>query len=343
MEAALGVYIHRCGGLSRGLPGRTIRAMSERAEFRTTLEHFTGPLDLLLYLIRKDEIDILDIPIARILAQYEEYVQLLKDIDVNLASDYLVMATTLMEIKSRMLLPQAQAQAEEEELEDPRENLVKQLLEYRTYKERALCLSEKLQENARRFRRGPAELPFELQRIELGSVTMWDIVTAFMRVQKAVAADQPRDIVYTARPLSFYMELIQDVFDRCKARDVAFEKLFLDRGPLDRYTLIGTFLAVLELVKLGALGLARNADGGGLRVLLRLDSLRTCMHSLAQHAHLDAEGAAAPAEEPSAPEGEEAPVAPGADTAAPEGSDHSPPPDAHRAAQPPEKAASPCG
>jgi len=81
--------------------------MAATLEFRTTLENFTGPLDLLLYLIRKDEIDILAIPIAQVLEQYEQFVRFLADIDVNLAADYLVMATTLMEIKSRMLLPPA--------------------------------------------------------------------------------------------------------------------------------------------------------------------------------------------------------------------------------------------
>ncbi|HNS00627.1 MAG TPA: segregation/condensation protein A, partial [Planctomycetota bacterium] len=142
--------------------------MAATLEFRTTLENFTGPLDLLLYLIRKDEIDILAIPIAQVLEQYEQFVRFLADIDVNLAADYLVMATTLMEIKSRMLLPPAPGAEDEEELEDPRAELVKQLLEYRTYKERALDLARKLEEQARRYKRTTTELPFPLDHVELG-------------------------------------------------------------------------------------------------------------------------------------------------------------------------------
>ncbi len=245
--------------------------------FRTTLENFTGPLDLLLYLIRKNEIDILDIPIADILAQYEEYVKFLRDIDVNAAADYLVMATTLMEIKSRMLLPQAPPEESGEELEDPREDLVRQLLEYRKYKERALALAARLEENARRFKRPVAAKDLrELDSLELGKVSVWDLVTAFLRVQKAIGADAPSEVVYTERPLSFYMELIQDTFTAKGADTVAFVDLFLDRGPIDRYTLIGIFLAVLELVRLGALGVDQNSEGE-ITVTRRMEDLTSCL------------------------------------------------------------------
>jgi segregation and condensation protein A len=258
--------------------------------FRTVLAAFTGPLDLLLYLIRKNEIDILDIPIAEILAQYQEYTGLLKDLDVNLAGDYLVMAATLMEIKSRMLLPQADLEGEEETAEDPRDNLVRQLLEYREHKERALSLGNRLQENARRYRRLSGSEDLALDSIELGKVSVWDIVTAFLRIQKAVAADRPGDLVYTERPLTFYMELIQDTFDRAGADLVPFEDIFLARGPVDRYILVGIFLAVLELVKLGALGVDRGTSEGEFMVRRRMRDLTGSMEALAAHAGV-AEGA----------------------------------------------------
>ena len=230
--------------------------------FRATLENFAGPLDLLLYLIRKNEIDILDIPIAEILAQYEEYVKFIQDVDVNMAADYLVMAATLMEIKSRMLLPQAPPEEGAQELEDPREDLVKQLLEYRKYKERALELAKRLEENALRYRREVSERELrEFSSFELGKVSVWDLVTAFLRIQKAIGADAPAQIVYKERPLSFYMELIEDTFQSRNSRSVLFEDLFLDRGPIDRYTLIGIFLAILELVRLGALGIEQTEQG----------------------------------------------------------------------------------
>ncbi len=260
--------------------------MTESSEFRTTLENFTGPLDLLLYLIRKDEIDVLDIPIAKVLEQYEQFVQFLADIDVNLAADYLVMATTLMEIKSRMLLPQDATAGEEDELEDPRSELVKQLLEYRTYKERALYLARKLEEESRRFTRTSSELPFPLDHVELGKLSLWDVVTAFMRIQKAIAANRPGEVVFTERPITFYMDLIQETFTAAGSRTVPFEDVFLRRMPIDRYTLVGTFLAILEFVKLGALALDRDDATGGIVILLRVDSLADCMRNLATHANI---------------------------------------------------------
>ncbi|HAK95456.1 MAG TPA: hypothetical protein DCM87_10725 [Planctomycetes bacterium] len=263
--------------------------MAETSEFRTTLENFTGPLDLLLYLIRKDEIDILDIPIAQVLEQYEQFVRFLADIDVNLAADYLVMATTLMEIKSRMLLPQTSDASDEEELDDPRAELVKQLLEYRTYKERALDLAAKLEEQARRYKRTSTDLPFPLDHVELGRLSLWDVVTAFMRIQKAIAANRPAEVVYTERPLSFYMDSIQSVFTAAGCRTVPFEDVFLHAGTVDRYTLVGTFLAILELVKLGALALDRDDATGAIVVILRVSSLSDCMQSLATHANIGEE------------------------------------------------------
>ncbi len=260
--------------------------MAETSEFRTTLDNFTGPLDLLLYLIRKDEIDILDIPIAQVLEQYEQFVRFLADIDVNLAADYLVMATTLMEIKSRMLLPQTSDAPEEEELEDPRAELVRQLLEYRTYKERALDLAAKLEEQARRYKRMSSDLPFPLDHVELGRLSLWDVVTAFIRIQKAIAANRPSEVVYTERPLGFYMDAIQGVFAAAGSRTVPFEDVFLRGGPVDRYTLIGTFLAILEFVKLGALALDRDDATGAIVVILRISSLSDCMQNLAVHANI---------------------------------------------------------
>ena len=274
--------------------------------FHTTLSNFSGPLDLLLYLIRKNEIDILDIPIAEILAQYEEYVQLLKDLDVNAASDYLVMATTLMEIKSRMLLPQGDVEGDDEDIEDPRENLVKQLLEYREYKERALSLAEKLEENRQRYRRDPGVEPASLDSIELGKVSLWDLVTAFLRIRKAIAADRPGDIVYKERPLSFYMELIQAVFAEAGADTVRFEDIFLSRGPVDRYTLVGIFLSVLELVKLGALGVAQEDGAASITVRLRVADLVSCLEEMAEHRSLPEASPPEPAATPPEEEGGEA-------------------------------------
>jgi len=117
--------------------------------YKVKLEVFEGPLDLLLYLIKKEEIDIYDIPIAKITDQYLEYLELMKLLDLNIAGEFLVMAATLIHIKSRMLLPPDQLEGEEKEEEDPRAELVRRLLEYKKFKEAATELShmEKQQKN----------------------------------------------------------------------------------------------------------------------------------------------------------------------------------------------------
>src|SRR4029453_12051176 len=119
------------------------------SEFRPALETYRGPLDLLLYLIKKDEVDIFDIPILRIVEQYQLYLELLKDLDPNACGEFLVMAAHLMEIKSKLLLPREELD-EAEEMEDPRIELVRQLLEYKKYKERALLLERRTDERRRR-------------------------------------------------------------------------------------------------------------------------------------------------------------------------------------------------
>ncbi len=111
--------------------------------YQVALETFHGPLDLLLHLVKRNEVDILDIPIARIAEQFLDYLQLLQAVDVELAGDFLVMAATLMEIKSRLLLPRMEAEGTEEEEADPRRELIRQLVEYRKFKDAATALEGK--------------------------------------------------------------------------------------------------------------------------------------------------------------------------------------------------------
>ncbi len=253
-------------------------------EFRTTLKNFTGPLDLLLYLIKKNEIDLLNIPVAEVLEQYEQYVKLLEELDVNAASDYLVMATKLMEIKSRMLLPVQQEDDDDEELEDPRSDLVQQLLEYRTYKERALNLEERLAENTRRFVRREPHLPFPLKRIEIAKLSVWDLVTSFMHIQEEIAAKGPTEIVYTEKPISYYVTLIQGTFKGKQSDCVPFRDIFFQQEQLDRNLMVGLFLAVLELVKIGGIGLKRGETPQEILITRLNDDLSDFFRSLStQH------------------------------------------------------------
>ena len=127
------------------------------SQYRVNLEIFAGPLDLLLYLVRKDEVDIYDIPISNITSEYIKYIEMLKLFDIELAGDFLVMAATLMEIKSAMLLPGVEEESEEEsQAVDPRKELVRQLLEYKKFKDAANLLEDSAVKRSERFTRPDA-------------------------------------------------------------------------------------------------------------------------------------------------------------------------------------------
>jgi len=128
------------------------------SDFRATVETYSGPLDLLLYLIRKEEVDVFDIPVSMVIGQYHKHLEFLREIDPNVSGDFLVMAARLMEIKSKLLLPREVLDEEDEEYEDPRLELVKQLLEYKKFKERALLLEKKLAAHKKRYTRPIREL-----------------------------------------------------------------------------------------------------------------------------------------------------------------------------------------
>src|SRR3990170_4204563 len=156
-------------------------AILSGTEYKVDLESYNGPLDLLLYLIQKDEVDIYDIPIARITEQYMSYLDALNILNLNIAGDFLVMAATLMHIKSKALLPTTELE-EEEDLEDPRLELVKQLLEYKRYKETATTLAKKAEIRGMRFSR-LIDSNFANQEAELliDDIDLWDLMKAFSR------------------------------------------------------------------------------------------------------------------------------------------------------------------
>ncbi len=154
--------------------------------YRVSLDVYAGPLDLLLYLIRRDELDIQDIPIARITTQYVQYVQMLQQIDPDAAGQFLVLAATLMEIKSRMLLPTPPEEVVEEDTLDPRADLVRQLLEYKRFKDAAGDLQNLADEFGRRFPRAPI-IP-DKDSMDLEDAEVWDLMAAFNKLD---AADRP--------------------------------------------------------------------------------------------------------------------------------------------------------
>ncbi|MFW6061291.1 MAG: segregation and condensation protein A [Planctomycetota bacterium] len=217
-------------------------------EYRVNLEIYNGPLDLLLYLIRRDEVDIHDIPIARVTEQYLAYVNVLQELDPNMAGDFLVLAATLMEIKTRMLLPPTVAEGDEEgdnEL-DPRAELVRQLLQYKAFKDAAGDLEELADRQAQRFPRQPAIPDFDDDQKELEDVQVWDLVDAFSRLLEEIGKEPDRhEVIYDDTPVELHAV---DIMDRLR-RDgpTRFSRIF--EGRTNRSEIVGLFLAILELVR----------------------------------------------------------------------------------------------
>ncbi|MFW6133679.1 MAG: segregation and condensation protein A, partial [Planctomycetota bacterium] len=157
-------------------------------DYRVQLDVYNGPLDLLLYLIRREEVDIHDIPIARITEQYLQYVNLLKALDPNLGGEFLVLATQLMEIKTRMLLPAPEALEGDGDADalDPRAELVRQLLEYKAFKDAAGDLAEAAEQQALRFPRAPARPEADDDEVDLADAQVWDLFDAFSKLMESI-------------------------------------------------------------------------------------------------------------------------------------------------------------
>jgi segregation and condensation protein A len=202
-------------------------------------------MDLLLYLVKRNEVDIVDIPIALILEQFQDYLRAMELLDVERAGDFLVMAATLMEIKSRLLLPRSEGPAEEPD--DPRRELVRQLLEYKKFKDAAALLESQAERQSTRLTRQPvpAEAPAAPGQQPLRPVELWDLVSAFGRLMRETLALQPQQIVMDQTPIHVYAERILERLAG-QAR-LPFSAVFTP--PHQRARLVGLFLAVLELCK----------------------------------------------------------------------------------------------
>ena len=215
-------------------------------DYLIDLDTFHGPPDLLLYLVKRNEVDICDIPIARIADQFLEYLRLIEMIDVERAGEFLVMAATLMEIKSRLLLPRSDELIEEEE--DPRQELVRQLLEYKKIKDAAALLEVQAERQLCRLPRFPVEATVggDPASQPLRAVELWDLVSAFGRLMRETLALQPNQIVVDETPMQVYMDLI--VGRLKQACRMPFTSFFTP--PFNRARLVGLFLAVLELIRI---------------------------------------------------------------------------------------------
>ncbi|MEM8943812.1 MAG: segregation/condensation protein A [Planctomycetota bacterium] len=221
--------------------------------FRVQLDLFSGPLDLLWYLVRKHELDILDIPIAAVTEQYLEMLAVLEQIDVNAVGDFLEVATRLMEIKSKLMLPRHEEVETEEAIEDPRQDMVKRLLEYKKYKDAASMLEHRSYEWQQRYARRGDDLPttrLAPDQQPIQEVELWDLVSAFSRVIRDNAAATPSAIRYDDTPIEVHIDRIRK---RLAAEQrVAFTSLFereSDEAAYMKSQLVGIFLAILELIR----------------------------------------------------------------------------------------------
>jgi segregation and condensation protein A len=214
------------------------------ADYRVKLKVFEGPMDLLMHLIEKNKIDIYDIPIAVLTQQYLDYLSTMRELDLEIASSFLVMAATLLDIKSRMMLPKKPQKAEEEE-EDPRQELVEKLLEYRKYQKVSEVLKDQAILQERYVSREPMVLP--VHHVLGGSLSMSALLKAFSAVLKEHQELSIPDAIIAPDPVS-----IEDCMDRLseqlhkKHGSMVFSEAFVQAG---REELITTFLALLEMIK----------------------------------------------------------------------------------------------
>lgn len=224
---------------------------------KVQLEIFEGPLDLLLHLIKKNEVSITDIPIATITEQYLATLELMQSLNLDMAGEFLVMAATLIHIKSRMLLPAGDEEPDEDEGVDPRAELIQRLLEYQRYKEAAAELEQREVLTRDVFVRASAPVE-EAGPREFREVSVFELLGALKRVIERLPKDMVHEVTLEKITIRDKMALLLDTL-RHQSR-VVFESLFDE--VKSRIEIIATFLAMLELVKVRAIRIFQDEPGG---------------------------------------------------------------------------------
>jgi segregation and condensation protein A len=224
------------------------------------LEIFEGPLDLLLHLIKKNEVSVTDIPIAAITEQYLATLELMQNLNLDVAGEFLVMAATLIHIKSRMLLPAGDDEPDEDEGIDPREDLVRRLLEYQRYKDAAAELEQRELLTRDVFTRPAATEQAPAPGFR--EVSLFELLTALRRVIERLPKDDAHEVILEKITVREKMTLILDVLRA--GEKVIFEALF--SAVKSRMEIIVTFLAMLELVKMRAIRIFQEALNGPIQI-----------------------------------------------------------------------------
>ncbi len=256
--------------------------------YRVDIPVFSGPLDLLLHLIKQQEVDIHEVSIANILEHYLQHLNVLQTLDLTDIGDFLVMASTLMEIKSRDLLPGEEIEIEEEL--DPRDDLIRRLLEYKRFRDASRRFDRMSKRRARMLVAGvpmPEELAAtdeEEESLDLDNVEIWALTAAFAKLLEETGVDTTLHVGVDKRNVRFYTERILGVLR--ERREVQFEELF-DRTE-GRYGLIGVFTACLEMMKQGFLRAHQENSYGPILLHFRGPSDLTADEVAARHAEDEA-------------------------------------------------------
>ncbi len=247
--------------------------------YKVKLDVFEGPLDLLIYLIKKEEADIFNIPIAKITEQYLQYLEYMKMLDLNIAGEFIVMAATLMHIKSRMLLPPEEQPPEEIEEEDPRAELVRRLIEYKKFKEAAGELSEMERRRSLVFPRSVDEAQYiDQSEGPYFEASIFDLINAFSTILKSVSRDTFLEVVkdeYTVE------EKVHELFHLLVERPVInFKDIF--KKARNRIELITTFLALLELIRLKEVVVRQRQIFGEIEIVRNTDNISQKLKAIAE-------------------------------------------------------------
>jgi segregation and condensation protein A len=214
--------------------------------FRISLETYRGPLELLLFLVRKHEVDVLDIPVSQVTEQFLEYLEVLRDLQVDDVADFVEVASTLLEIKSRLALPSNVD--DDEPVEVSRDELVQRLLEYKRFKDAASLLEEQSRQWQQHYPRLANDLPprdTDFGSQPIAEVELWDLVSAFGRIIREKVVARQESIAYDGTPIHVHMQRIHDLLTQDGR--AAFTEMFETR--MHKSTMIGVFLAILELVR----------------------------------------------------------------------------------------------
>jgi segregation and condensation protein A len=224
-------------------------------ELKVRIGDFAGPLDLLLYLIRQEQANIFDIPVARITERYLEYIRLMKQLDIAVAADFLVMAATLIEVKTKMLLPRSPLEINDDEIEDPRQELVDRLLEYEKFKSAAGMLYERSTIEQAIFTRGPIETDESNTEVD---ATVFDLLTVFQKIAARHAEEVKLEIQREEISLAdMIKELKRLVFADGELSLVTFFERMHTRREL-----VTAFIAVLEIVRTDSVRLIQSKTFG---------------------------------------------------------------------------------